>query len=109
MNHPLLLAAVLASLFCLPSSAQETAPSAPPPTLSQHDRDFAMSSLHATRKLFLDSVAGLTPEQWTFKAAPDRWSIAECAEHIALAEDFISNLARVQAMKTPVAPEKREQ
>jgi DinB superfamily len=24
-----------------------------------------------------------------FKSAPDRWSVAECLEHIALAEDFI--------------------
>jgi len=75
--------------------------------LSQHDRDFAMSSMHATRKLFLDSVAGLTPEQWNFKPAPDRWSIAECAEHIAISEDFIFGLVQDQIMKTPAAPEKR--
>ena len=57
--------------------------------LSQHDRDFAMSHLHSTRKLFLDSIANLTPEQWNFKPAPDRWSIAECAEHITVSEGVI--------------------
>jgi hypothetical protein len=57
--------------------------------LEQGRRDFAMSQLHATRKMFLDATANLTPEQWRFKAAPDRWSIAECAEHIAVSEDFI--------------------
>src|SRR5271157_4453659 len=78
----------------------------PAQTLSQHDREFAMSSLHATRKLFLDSVAGLTPEQWNFKAAPGRWSIAECAEHIAATEDFISYLVREMIMKAPADPSK---
>ncbi|HLJ48799.1 MAG TPA: DinB family protein [Bryobacteraceae bacterium] len=78
-------------------------------TLNQHDREFAMSDLHASRKLFLDSVAGLTPEQWNFKSAPDRWSIAECAEHIALAEDLIGDLVRNQIMKSPADPSKREE
>lgn len=75
--------------------------------LTQHERDFAMSHLHATRKLFLDSVAGLTPKQWNFKPAPDRWSIAECAEHITVSEDYIFDLIQNQIMKSPAAPEKR--
>ena len=73
--------------------------------LSQSDRDFAMSSLHASRKVFLDSVANLTDAQWNFKAAPDRWSIAECAEHIAISEDFIAGVAK-QTLAAPAAPEK---
>jgi hypothetical protein len=79
----------------------------PAETITQHDREFAMSHLHATRKMFLDSVAGLTPEQWTFKAAPDRWSIAECAEHIAASEDFMFGLVANQVMKSPADPAKR--
>ena len=57
--------------------------------LTQGQRDFLMSHMHATRKQFLDATAGLTPAQWTFKAGADRWSIAECAEHISAAEGFI--------------------
>jgi hypothetical protein len=83
------------------------APLLPAQTLTQHDRDFAMSHLHATRKMFLDSVANLTPEQWTFKAAPERWSIAECAEHIAAAEDFIFGLVTNQVMKSAADPAKK--
>lgn len=75
------------------------------PTLSQGDRDFAMSHMHATRKLFLDSVAGLSAAQWNFKPAPDRWSIAEIAEHIALSEDAISQVAR-KALESPAEPDK---
>src|SRR5260370_36675682 len=80
------------------------APLLPAQTLTQHDREFAMSHLHATRKMFLDSVAGLTPEQWTFKAAPDRWPTAECAEHVAAAEDFIFGLVPNQVMKSRADP-----
>jgi len=74
--------------------------------LSQGDRDYAMSSLHATRKLFLDSTAGMSQEQWNWKASPERWSAAECAEHIAVTEDFITGLVK-QILQTPATPEKR--
>ena len=71
--------------------------------LTQHDRDYALSQLHASRRVFLDAIAGLTPEQWKFKPAPDRWSIAECAEHVALSEELM--FERVQRMlKGPASP-----
>lgn len=72
-------------------------------TLSRGERDFAMSHLHASRKLFLDAVAGLTEAQWKFKAAPDRWSIAECAEHITLSEDAIFQLVTGKILKSEPA------
>jgi len=101
------------TIFCctlqFTSAAQDAAAPAAAQTLTQHDRDFAVASMQASRKLFLDSVAGLTPEQWNFKAAPDRWSIAECAEHIARSEDFIGGLAKNQVMKTPATPQKRSE
>ncbi len=76
-------------------------------TLAQGERDRALSDLYATRKQFLDSVAGLTEAQWNFKAAPDRWSIAECAEHIAVTEDLVFNLITGKIMKSPADPSKR--
>ena len=74
--------------------------------IEQGERDRAMSHLHATRKAFLDSLAGLSEAQWNFKAAPDRWSIAECAEHIAVSDDALFGLLQ-QTMKSPAAPEKK--
>jgi len=68
--------------------------------LAKGDREFGMSALHASRKLFLDSVAGLSEAQLNFKPAPEKWSIAEVAEHIALSEQFIFQ-ASVAAMKAP--------
>lgn len=75
-------------------------------TLSQEERDKAIAELEGSKKMFLDATKGLSEAQWKFKPAPDRWSIAECADHIALSESFI--FARVgDVMKTPLTPEKR--
>ena len=74
--------------------------------LEQGERDRAMSHLHATRKVFLDSIAGLSDAQWNFKPAADRWSIAECAEHIAVSDDSLFDLMR-QTLKSPAALEKK--
>jgi uncharacterized damage-inducible protein DinB len=79
----------------------------PAQPLTQHEREFAMSHLHASRKLFLDAVAGLTPEQWNYKPGPERWSVAECAEHITISEDVIFGMIQNQILKSPAAPEKR--
>src|SRR5260370_36720484 len=65
-----------------------------------------MSHFHATRKVFLDSVAGLSDAQWNCKRAPERWSIAECAEHIAVSEDAIFGLVQ-NALKSPAEPAKK--
>src|SRR5438309_3304520 len=77
-------------------------------TLTQADRDKGIAELEGSRQAFLDATKGLTPAQWNFKAGPDRWSIAECAEHIALSEEFIFGVVTDKVMKSPVAPEKRD-
>ena len=52
----------------------------------------------------LDAIAGLSPAQWTFKPAPDRWSIAEVLEHLSHTEghDF---RPRVEAAVTEDRPQ----
>jgi hypothetical protein len=61
-------------------------------TITQAERDFAVSYLQPSRKKFLDSIAGLSEAQSKFKPAPDRWSVAECAERITLSEQLIMQL-----------------
>ncbi len=82
-------------------------------SLSQGERDFALSALHASRKMFLDAISGLSGPQWNYKPSSDRWSVAECAEHIIASEDFLYQLITDKVMKTaaapPVAPLTREQ
>jgi len=76
-------------------------------TLSQKEREQGVAELEGSRKAFLDATNGLSEAQWNFKSAPDRWSIAECAEHIGVTETFILNLITEQALKGPAEPEKR--
>jgi uncharacterized damage-inducible protein DinB len=60
--------------------------------------------LQQTRQAFLDSLSGLSDAQWTFKAGPDRWSIAEVAEHIAISETTILQMVTQQIVKGPAVP-----
>ena len=76
-------------------------------TLSQKEREQGVAELEGSRKAFLDATNGLSEAQWNFKSAPDRWSIAECAEHIGVTETFILNLITEQALKGPAEPERR--
>lgn len=41
-----------------------------------------------------------------FKAAPERWSIAQVAEHLTLAETFLVGLITEQILKAPATPDK---
>jgi len=100
----LLLALALASF------AQTTATPAPTPAptpLTASEREVALNSLQATHDAFLKSIAGLSDKQWRFKPAPDRWSVAEVAEHIAVSESMIFGLVQKQIMMSPANPEKR--
>ena len=76
-------------------------------TLSPAERDHAVTELESSRQAFLEATNGLSEAQWNFKPAPDRWSIAECAEHIGVTETFILNLITGQVLKGPGEPEKR--
>jgi hypothetical protein len=75
------------------------------PTLTTDERDRAVAELEGSRRVFLEATAGLSPEQWNFKSAPERWSVAECAEHIALSESFIFGLVSERILKMPATPE----
>jgi hypothetical protein len=57
--------------------------------------------LQETRDAFWAAVSSVTDSQAKFKPAPDRWSIEECAEHIALVESGL--LSRLTLESTPSA------
>src|SRR4030081_224699 len=75
---------------------------------TQADRDRAIQYLEKTRQGVLDSTKDLSPAQWTFKPAPDRWSVAEVMEHIAAAEDFIRDLVKEKVMMAPAGEAGRD-
>jgi uncharacterized damage-inducible protein DinB len=90
----------------VPAFAQ-TAPPTAPTTLTSQEREAALKNFQETRDKFLKSIAGLSPQQWTFKSAPDRWSVAEVSEHIAVSESTLFGLVQ-KTMQSPAAPEKRD-
>jgi hypothetical protein len=72
--------------------------------VSQAEKDRALAYLESTKKGVVEATKGLSDAQWNFKAAPDRWSIAEVIEHLAAAEDMIRGMNQEQVMKTPAIP-----
>ena len=54
--------------------------------MTQEDRTKVINWLEESRKEFLAAIDGVNESQWTWKSAPDRWSIGEVAEHVVLAE-----------------------
>ena len=81
------------------SSAQE---------LTQAEKDKALQYLETTRKNVLESTKGLSEAQWNFKAAPDRWSVAQTVEHIAAAEDLIRGMLVEKVMTAPAGDAGRD-
>ena len=92
----LLIALSLAALLSPALQAQ---------TLTAEERDQALKYLEKTRAGVVDATKGLSEAQWNFKAATNRWSIAEVAEHIAAAEDRLFGMIEEQVMKAPARTE----
>lgn len=103
------IAVAVLSLFLL--SAVSFAVDKPAPKAAANpdhkDTKFLLNHLKQTRQDFLKSIKGLSVAQWNYKPSPERWSIAECAEHITLAEDFIRGLLQEKVMKTPAATDEQ--
>lgn len=72
--------------------------------VSPADKDRALQYLESTKKGVLEATKGLSDAQWNFKAAPDRWSVAEVMEHLAAAEDMLRGMTQEQVMKSPAVP-----
>jgi uncharacterized damage-inducible protein DinB len=76
--------------------------------LTQADRERAAKYLEQTRDGVVSATKGLSEAQMKFKAAPDRWSVAETLEHIALAEDLILQNVTDKIMKAPAGAADRD-
>jgi hypothetical protein len=76
--------------------------------LTAADRDHGVKYLEEKRDAIVDSTKGLSEAQWKFKAAPDRWSVAETLEHIALAEEFILGQVKEKIMQSPAGAPDRD-
>ncbi|MGB2673058.1 MAG: DinB family protein [Candidatus Acidiferrum sp.] len=98
MIKQLRAAAAIAILACAGATAvqaQEVTPA---------EKDRAIQYLEKTKQGVIDATKGLSDAQWNFKAGPDRWSIAQCMEHIAAAEDYIRGIVVEKVMVAPAVP-----
>jgi DinB superfamily len=63
-----------------------------PETSSERER--LLELLRRTEALYLGALRNVSAAQASFKPSPDRWSIAEVAEHVAVEEEFMYRLAQ---------------
>jgi hypothetical protein len=74
--------------------------------LTKEEREVAIKYMKETKEGFLNDVKGLSETQLNFKTSPDRWSVAQCIEHIAIAENALMGLIQ-NNQKQPADPSKR--
>ncbi|HSP93195.1 MAG TPA: DinB family protein [Thermoanaerobaculia bacterium] len=76
--------------------------------LTLEERSAAVAELEASRRRLLAALDGLTEDEWSRRPASDRWSIAECAEHVAAAEFPLARFFASGARSEPSEEERRE-
>lgn len=63
-------------------------------TLTKEERDVAVKYFKESKEIFLNDVKGLSEAQLNFKASPEKWSVAQCIEHIAIAESKLMEIVQ---------------
>lgn len=70
---------------------------------TEADRQYQVQNLKRTQQALEKATAGLTEEQWHFHESPQRWSIAEIVEHLALWEVIFAREINLAMRNTPNA------
>lgn len=70
------------------------------PKMTTEERAKLIQWLNESQAETIAAVEKLSDAQWNWKAAPEKWSVAECVEHIMLAEGTLM----AQAEKALAAP-----
>jgi len=74
--------------------------------LSKEEKKIAVDQLKSSRDNLFQSVKGLSETQLTFKSSAEEWSVQECVQHLALAENLFRESLNNTLEKSP-NPEKR--
>jgi len=61
-------------------------------SLTQSERSKAVSELERTRDLLLSATANVSEDKAKLKPGPNRWSVLDCVEHLAVTEVAILGL-----------------
>ena len=97
MSRRTVIVAALLLLAPVGPSAQE---------ISRAERDQVVKYLTTMRDQVVSESEKLTDAQWNFKQAPERWSVGEVVEHLALAESFMFDMQQ-KTMAGPAATAER--
>ena len=82
MNHLIFAAGVVGLLLLAATPVSSQAP-------SRAEIERLTTDLKQSLQTLEKEIKGLTEAQWSFKPAANRWSVADCVEHLALAEAAI--------------------
>ena len=72
--------------------------------LSQQELEQGRLFLQQTLNAIIGVTKGLSDAQWTFKSAPDRWSIAENLDHIVIVQERVLGPVLDQLVNAPAPP-----
>jgi len=86
---------LILSTFSLVAQAQQTV------TWSEADRKYLLENLQRSRDELIKETKGLSKAQWSFKESPDRWSINQVVEHIAIWELLMTHSIGIQLRDKP--------
>lgn len=75
------------------AGAGVAAQTSPEMRMTDAERAEVIELLLKSEEEMLRAIDGLTDQQWTFKPAPERWSIGEVVEHIVLADALLFDTA----------------
>lgn len=73
------------------------------PALTAAERQKLYDYLKSSEEKFLVLIEGVDQEAWSWKPAPERWSVGECAEHIVRTERALFETAK-RALAAPENP-----
>ena len=69
--------------------------------LTEQELEQARLFLQQTRNAVIGATKGLTTAQWTFKPAPDQWTIAENLDHIVTVQERVLGPILTQLASAP--------
>ena len=79
-----------------------------PGVMTPQERDLLLDLLVSSQQQVVSMIVGLSADQWQMEPASGGWSIAQCAEHLALSEEVLLGMVRGQILATPAIPEGAE-
>ena len=77
--------------------------------MAPEERTEIVQNLERSREEFLAAVAGLSEAQARVHPGPERWSVLDCVEHVAVVEErFLGWLEKAEKLDTPRIDKEKE-